>query len=314
MLSGIVMGWKGSVQQATFQAASVILRQVQEFRRANFGPSFTGVNLMKNTAGKAVKKALHGMSALAVSLTVMLGTSVDARADEADAKRLLKAMSDYLAAQKAISFKYDATLEIITKEEQKLGLVSSGGVTINRPDKIRSERAGGFADVETTFDGKTLTVLGKNLNVYAQQDIPGTIDNLIDVWRTKYHRHLPAANLLLSNSYDALMQDVIDVKDLGSGVIGGVECDYVALRKKEVDWQIWIAQGNRPYPCRYSIATKDIAGQPQYVVQIGDWKTGNEVGATDFSFKNRTKAKEVELGKLEGAGDLPAHFKIGETK
>jgi len=187
-------------------------------------------------------------------------------------------------------------------------------VTLNRPDKIRAVRAGGFADVETSFDGKTLTLLGKNLNMYAQQDIPGTIDNLIEVLRTTYHRHLPAANLLLSNSYDALMRDVIDVKDLGSGVIGGVECDYLALRKKEVDWQIWIAQGKRPYPCRYSIATKDLAGQPQYIIQIRDWKTGNEVAATDFSFKNRTKAKKVELGKLEGTGDLPAHFKIGESK
>jgi len=269
---------------------------------------------MKTTAGNALKNALRGMSALALSLTVMLGTSVDARADEADAKRLLKAMSDYLAAQKAISFKYDATLEVVTKDEQKLALVSSGAVTLNRPDKIRLVRAGGFADVETSFDGKTLTLLGKNLNMYAQQDIPGTIDNLIEVWRTTYHRHLPAANLLLSNSYDALMRDVIDVKDLGSGVIGGVECDHLAIRKKEVDWQIWIAQGKRPYPCRYSIATKDLAGQPQYIIQIRDWKTGNEVAATDFSFKNRTKAKKVELGKLEGTGDLPAHFKIGESK
>jgi len=269
---------------------------------------------MKKTAGKAVRNALRGMSALALSLTAMLGTSVDARADEADAKKLLKAMSDYLAAQRAISFKYDATLEVVTKDEQKLALVSSGAVTLSRPDKLRAMRAGGFADVETSFDGKTLTVLGKNRNMYAQQDIPGTIDNLIEVWRTTYHRHLPAANLLLSNSYDALMSDVIDVKDLGSGVIGGVECNYLALRKKEVDWQIWIAQGERPYPCRYSIATKDLAGQPQYIVQIREWKTGNEVAATDFSFKNRTKAEKIELGKLEGAGDLPSHFKMGETK
>jgi hypothetical protein len=169
---------------------------------------------MKKTAGKAVKNALRGMSALALSLTVMLGTSVDARADEADAKKMLKAMSDYLAAQKAISFKYDATLEVVTKDEQKLALVSSGTVTLNRPDKIRAVRAGGFADVETSFDGKTLTLLGKNLNMYAQQDIPGTIDHLIDELRTTYHRYLPAANLLLSNSYDALMRDVVDVRTL----------------------------------------------------------------------------------------------------
>ena len=269
---------------------------------------------MKKTARKLVNDSVRSLSALALSLIVVLGTSVGVRADEADAKKLLKAMSDYLAAQKALSFEYDAALEVVTKDEQKLALVSSGAVTLNRPDKIRSMRAGGFADVETFFDGNMLTVLGKNLNTYAQQAVPGTIDHLIDEFRSTYGLHLPAANLLLSNAYDALMRDVVDVKDLGSGVVGGVECDFLAFRVKEVDWQIWIAQGERPYPCRYSITTKDLPGGPQYTIQIRDWKTGDEVAATDFSFKNTTDAKKVELKDLKGAGDLPEHFMIGESK
>ena len=44
------------------------------------------------------------------------------------------------------------------------------------------------------------------------------------------------------------MADVTDVKDLGSGVIGGVECDHLAFRAKDTDWQIWIAQGEEPIP------------------------------------------------------------------
>ena len=59
-----------------------------------------------------------------------LSTLSGARADAADAKRLLKAMSDYLAAQNAISFGYDATLEVVTQDDQKLGLASSGTVTL----------------------------------------------------------------------------------------------------------------------------------------------------------------------------------------
>jgi hypothetical protein len=155
-------------------------------------------------------------------------------ADEADAKRLLKAMSDYLAAQQAISFEYDATLEVITKEEQKLALASSGTLILNRPDKILATRSGGHADVEMSFDGKTLTLLGKNLNIYAQQEVPGTVDNLVDELR-KQNRPLPAADLLLSDPYEALMLDVVDVKDLGSGVIGGVECDYLAFRACRIE-------------------------------------------------------------------------------
>ena len=30
-------------------------------------------------------------------------------------------------------------------------------------------------------------------------------------------------------SYDELMSDVIDIKDIGSGVVGAVECDYLGL-------------------------------------------------------------------------------------
>ena len=269
---------------------------------------------MKKIARKSMKYSIRSLSAMALSLIVGLGTSAGVSADEADAKRLLKAMSDYMAAQKALSFEYDATLEVVTKDEQKLALVSSGAVTLNRPDKIRSTRAGGFADVEMSFDGKTLTILGKNLNIYAQQDMPGTLNHLVDELRFKHNRPLPAADLLLSDSYDALMHDVVDVKDLGSGVVGGVECDYLAFRTEEVDWQIWIAQGERPYPCRYTITTMVLPGSPQYTIQIRDWKTGDEVAATDFSFKNPTDAKKVDLKNLEGTGDLPEHFRMGESK
>ena len=258
-----------------------------------------------------MKRSVRSVAAMAMFMIVSLGTSTGASADEADAKRLLKSMSDYLVAQQAISFEYDATLEVITKDGQKLALASSGTLILNRPDKIRATRSSGFADVEMSFDGKTLTLLGKILNIYAQQDVPGTVDNLVDELR-KHNRPLPAADLLLMDPYEVLMQDVVDVKDLGSGVIGGVECDYLAFRAKEVDWQIWIALGDRPYPCRYVITSKFMDGEPQYSIQIRDWKAGAEVAANDFSFKNPTDAKKVDLKNV--ADELPEHFKIGEAQ
>lgn len=263
------------------------------------------------TSRMLMKRSVRSVPAMVLFVIASLGTPMGASADEADAKRLLKAMSDYLVAQQAISLEYDATLEAITKEGQKLALASSGTLILNRPDKIRATRSSGFADVEMSFDGKTLTVLGKNLNIYAQQDVPGTVDNLVDELR-KHNRPLPAADLLLMDPYEVLMQDVVDVKDLGSGVIGGVECDYLAFRAKEVDWQIWIAQGDRPYPCRYVITSKLMKGEPQYSIQIRDWKAGAEVAATDFSFKNPTDAREVDLKKV--ADELPEHFRIGEAQ
>ena len=270
---------------------------------------------MKMTNQKFLKTAAASISAVALALIVGLAAPSGANADEADAKSLLKAMSDYMAAQTAISFGYDATLEVVTSDDQKLALANSGTVTLNRPDKIRATRSGGFADVEMLFDGKTLTLLGKTANLYTQVDVPGTIDHLVDELRDTYNRPLPAADLLMSNAYDELMLDVTDAKDLGSGVIDGVECDFLAFRTDEVDWQIWIAQGERPYPCRYVITSKKIANGPQYSIQIRDWKTGGEVGSDDFGFAAPANAEKIAPEDIKDKmGDLPQHFVKGGTQ
>ena len=250
---------------------------------------------------------LASTAAAALLLAVGLGTAT-ATADEAEAKTMLKAMSDYLAAQTAISFGYDTNLEIVTDDHQKFLLASSGTMDLTRPDKFRATRHGGFANVEMVFDGKTLTLLGKDANLYTQVDIAGSIDHLVDELRDKYNRPVPGADLLLSNVYDELMRDVTDVKDLGSGVIGGTECDHLAFRAKDVDWQIWIAQGEKPYPCRYVITSKDVDQGPQYSVQISDWKTGADVAADDFAFKAPADAKQIDLKDLVDIDELPKEF------
>ena len=269
---------------------------------------------MPKRAPEAVTRPKRRMVFNSFLLALALAVAMPAMADEADAKRLLKAMSDYLAAQEAFSFNYDATLEVVTVDGQVLGIASSGSVAVNRPDKIRASRQGGFADVEMIFNGKTMTVFGKNVNMYTEIEAPGSIDNLIDVMRNQYGRPLPAADLLSADAYDTLMQNVNDVKDLGSGVIGGVECDSLAFRSDEVDWQIWIAHGDQPYPCRLVITSKTIEGGPQYSIQTSQWATGAGVAVTDFNFVNSTGAQKVDVDDLQGAGDLPGNFTKGEPE
>src|ERR1700737_1750542 len=254
-----------------------------------------------------MKSAKISAIVLAVAIAGSASISV-AHADEAQAKSLLKAMSDYLGAQKAISFDYDSNLEIVSTQQQKIGLASSGTLTLNRPDKVHVTRTGGFANVEMVFDGKTLTLLGKNANLYAQGEAPGTIDQLVDVLRDKYHRPVPAADLLMSDPYKELMPLVTDVKDLGSGVIHGIECDHLAFRTKEVDWQIWIAQGARPYPCRYVITSKKVTGWPQYTIDIWGWKAGTEVASEKFKLEIPAGAKQLIPGQIPDLDEIPHIF------
>ena len=62
---------------------------------------------MEYTFRKLTRTVKKWTAVLAVVTTAGTATISAGRADEANAKSLLKAMSDYLAAQKAISFDHD---------------------------------------------------------------------------------------------------------------------------------------------------------------------------------------------------------------
>ena len=269
---------------------------------------------MQHGFRKVMSTVEKWVAVLAMVATAGITNISAGHADQADAKRLLKAMSDYLGAQKTISFDYDVNLELVSKQQQKIGLASSGSVTLDRPDKLRLTRTGGFANVEMVFDGKTLTLWGKNSNLYTQIEAPGTIDQLEDVLRNKYHRPVPGADMLISDPYNALMPEVNDVKDLGAGVIRGVECDHLAFRTKEVDWQIWIAQGARPYPCRYVITSKKVTGWPQYTLDTWGWKTGAEVASDSFKLDIPAGAKKLLPDEVPELNDIPGLFSMKGAK
>jgi hypothetical protein len=233
-------------------------------------------------------------------------------ATEANAKALLKAMSDYLAAQQVISLAYDSVFEVVTGDQQKLQIATSGTIDMSRPDKIHTTRQAGFANTEMVFDGKTLSFLGKGKNAYVQVEAPGTIDELVAALRDKFHRQLPGADLLSGNVYDELMAGVTDVKDLGSGVINGKECDHLAFRTADTDWQIWIAQGAEPYPCRYVITSKGVDQAPQFTLTVREFRAGGAPG--NFAFTppaGATKMEVEDLATLRETSDLPENYRIG---
>ena len=242
----------------------------------------------------------------AVSIAAFaMGLQGSALTEEAGAKAKLKSMADYLSAQKMLSAKYDTDLEVITPAIEKITFSASGEVLLSRPDKLHATRTGGYADVELFFDGKTFTIYGRHANGFVQADAPGTVDGLIDLLRDKYHAGLPFADLLLSNPYDALMDGVIEAKDIGRGVIDGIECEHLAFRNFDIDWQIWVQLGPNPIPRQYIITSKTLAGAPQYRIHITDWKTDVAPSASAFTFKVADGAKHLSADAMKDFDELP---------
>src|SRR6266850_1018557 len=257
---------------------------------ARIGSHTRRMDMRPATFLRTKTRATLGAATVAV---LLLATASAARAD--DPAKILKSMTDYLGGQKSLSASFDSDIEIITPELQKIQFASSGQMKLSRPDKLRIRRTGGYADVELTFDGKMLSLYGNNAKSYVQADAAGTIDQVIDSLMAKAGAAMPGTDLLLTNSYDELMANVIEGKHVGQGVVDGVECEHLAFRGVDTDWQIWIETGARPVPRKYVITSKTLAGAPQYTLRIKDWKTDAVADADTFVFKPPAGATKVNL-------------------
>jgi len=251
---------------------------------------------------------------IVVVMTMALSSAPSWAQTNNDATRALKAMSDFIANQKNVSITFDADIEVVTHDLQKLQFANSGTVLMSRPDKLRATRTGGYSDVELYFDGKAATIVSKDDNVYTRLDVPGTIDQLIERLRSEYSVTAPGADMLLANVFDDLMEDVIDAKQIGLGVIDGVECAHLAFRTPEVDWQIWIEAGTRPIPRKYIITSKSVAAAPQYTLRIKEWKTDAQVNADSFAFRPSQGTKQVAIADFPRVDELPAGTVMGGVK
>ena len=250
------------------------------------------------------------LAAITLALTAVITVAPSARAQD-DAAAILKSMSDYLASQKTISLAFDADIEVITPDIQKIQFASSGRILLSRPDKLRANRTGGYADVELVFDGKTATVFGKHVNAFTQLSAPGSVEQLVDLLRHQYLVELPGADLLSTHVYDDLIQDVLDAKHIGRGVIDGVECEHLAFRNQDTDWQLWVEIGERPIPRKYVITSKAVTGAPQYTLRIRDWKTDAQIAADAFAFSPPAGAKQVEITALSDIDEVPPGISTG---
>ena len=236
---------------------------------------------------------------------------VDARAESPDeaARNVLKKMTDYVSTLDAVSVEFSADLEALTTKGFKLQFPASGQMTLDRPARFKITRKGGHSDIELVSDGKTVTLYGKGVNAYAQKGAPESFDAFVSMAHEKRGMDIPGADLFLSNSYEELMDPVTEAMYLGTGNVDGVECDHLAFRTPDVDWQIWVATGDKPYPCKYVVTSKWTTAAPEYDLRIRSWDDSPKLSDETFKFDAPDGAKKVDLSDIDSSVLLPETVK-----
>lgn len=255
---------------------------------------------------KRSRRGLRRTEGLAALVALLLGAAPSLAQDaiDADADAILRAMSDQLKTAAAFSVRYDGDQEIVDRQGQKLQYSASGTLTMARDAGFLVTRQGPFADVEVRFDGKVVSLVGKRLNVYGQIESPSpSIDEAVEEFRMSTGLDLAGADLLSSDPYAVLTENVVSGTHVGTAYLGGVECDHLAFRNDDVDWQIWVTTGAQRLPLKYVITTKWVTGAPQYSLRLSDWTIG-AVDSTQFAYTPAAGARKIAEFHADAIGDF----------
>lgn len=221
---------------------------------------------------------------------------VDPRADA-----LLKKMSDYVGGLKSFSADVHMIDQQMLADGFKLSLFRQGSFQIQRPNKLRLTRQGMVIDQVAYYNGKDLVVDGKTLGAYVTAPVTGDIDAALDKGAETLGGELPARDLVSVDAYTPLMEPVERGVYVGKVPMGKAVCHQLAFRTAEVDWQLWIQDGDTPVPCMYSITSRWLAGAPEFTVSFSNWKSNQKFPASTFEFKAPAGAKALTAEDFRAA-------------
>ena len=245
-----------------------------------------------------------GLAMLVLGGWTQLGHGQPAGIDP-QAEKLLKRMSDYLASRQQFTLKGESTLEAVLTSGQKLQFDSPVTLEVSRPNKLRAHRKGDIADQEFFYDGKTLTLYNPRENFYATAAAPPTLDAMFDFAREKLDVVAPGAEMLYGNAAERMLKVTTSGFVVGPSIVGGVKCTHLAFRGPEVDWQIWIEDGDKPLARKFVLTSKQVTGSPEFTLLIRSWDVAPKLTNQEFNFTPPKGAKKIEFLTLNAEAAKP---------
>jgi len=200
------------------------------------------------------------------------------------AVEILQTSLEYFANIKRFSAQAQSSLEDLLETGHKVIYEFAGKVVVKRPSHLRNERYGEKLHQIFYYDGKTLTLYDPDKEVYATEPAPGTIDNMFIVARDSFGVSVPISDLVYSNSFELLYQDVDYAEVIGKEMIGKIQCDHLLFSRTDVDFEVWFADSGPPLPYKYVVTDKTTPKLLSFITTIYDWNLKPEIPDNYFNF------------------------------
>lgn len=159
-------------------------------------------------------------------------------------------------------------------------------IVVQRPNHIYAEvRSEDQSIRRFWYDGKTVSVMTEGSNQYIQEQVPNTIDVMLDYIADHYDQTLPLSDLIRNNIGSSLEQDLLSGVYLGEKVIDGMRTHHLSFESQAADFQLWVdADEQHPLPRRLVINFTPLEGQPEYLASLRQWDLNPQIDAAMFTF------------------------------
>jgi len=272
---------------------------------------------MASRRWKPIRSIARAAAALTVAAALLLWSGTAPAQDEAPAAaeaeqggegmEILMRMANYLAQAPSFSVSVSSGYDAIQEDGQRIEFGERRRILIHRPERLRVEfeRSDGERG-QVLFDGREITAFKESDNVYARVEKPGSVDGTVVYLVRDLQMTLPLARMFLTSLPQELEQRVESVAYVEEDTLFDVPTDHLAVRTAEIDFQLWVAQGEQPLPRRVVLTYKNAPGQPQFRADFTDWNLAPDVSAPLFVFTPPAGAEQIPFLAPVRRGSLPA--------
>jgi hypothetical protein len=226
--------------------------------------------------------------------------AVDPTADE-----ILRQSCDFLAHSPAFSVHAEVWKDLVLPSGHKIQVMRSIDLDLRRPDRLHVDARAHHKGRAIWYDGKTLTVLDREKNLYGVADAPANIDQTLDFAAEKYGVTVPLEDLAVSDPYASATRNITAGGYFGDEPILGVPCRHIGFSTDRIDWQLWVADGLQPLPQKLVITYKTEEQSPQYTAIFTKWNLTDRAADLVFQFIPPPGSSRIDLVPQTTEQDQP---------
>ncbi|NUM52762.1 MAG: DUF2092 domain-containing protein [Candidatus Hydrogenedentes bacterium] len=233
---------------------------------------------------------------------------------------VVNAMSAYYKSLTTTTFSYSVKLDR-EMNERKSGIELDFAVAIERPNRISFVQGKSKEGVDLVSNGKELAISIPELNKYVVETAPDSIADSLE-WGalsnlTEFNSII--GELMGQDPAAAILDGVSQASYVGEEAIEGKQHHRIRLVQEEMEVDLWIAAGERPFLARMTPDWAKLIGDDKIKLDLNitftGWTANDPIPPERFVFSApATSTKAASFDALFGMDEkLPAAALLGKA-